>query len=98
MEKTEEQNAQEAVVVLRNRHGMHLRLASEVTKRCQAFGVEGLLGHAASNGKLANANSMLSMLALNAPFGTRLRVRTLGSKAREALDSLVALLQDESFG
>ena len=98
MDKTEEQNVREAVVVLRNRHGMHLRLASEVTKRCHSFGVQAFLGHDTANARLADANSMLSMLALNAPFGAKLRIRTLGGKAREALDSLVSLLQDESFG
>ncbi len=77
-----------------NELGLHLRAAASLVKLAEKFESEVALerGDAAANGK-----SIIALVTLNAPKGTRVRVVAEGSDAEDAVDALVKLIEDR-FG
>ncbi|MBP5300574.1 MAG: HPr family phosphocarrier protein [Victivallales bacterium] len=80
-------------VVVRNKHGLHLRVAAELTKLCRAYQAHVALCRA--DGQQANVASPLSMLTLAATPGTVLRVRAEGIDAQAALSAVVNYFASE---
>jgi len=81
-------------VEVQNRLGLHLRAASALAQTAAKFASKVTIG----TGKdLVNAKSMTSLMMLGAAQGSKLKVRTEGTDAREALKAVQALF-DEKFG
>jgi phosphotransferase system HPr (HPr) family protein len=78
-------------IVVENRHGLHLRVAGGVA-RCVA-------GHHSKvclsrDGVTADGRSVLEMLMLEAPAGTRLHLRVDGPDEREVLARIAECFSD----
>lgn len=71
-----------------NKLGIHARVAARIAAALEPFDCEVML----RNGPIeAEASSILSILTLDAPQGTRLSATADGPQAREALDVLSSL-------
>ena len=77
-----------AEVVIRNPHGLHLRLAAELSRLCRNY--DARLTLANSKGRCADAGSPLSLLTLAAACGTRLTATANGPDAGALLQQAVA--------
>ena len=77
-----------AEVVIRNPHGLHLRLAAELSRLCRNY--DARLTLANSKGRSADAGSPLSLLTLAAACGTRLTATANGPDAEALLQKAVA--------
>jgi phosphocarrier protein len=84
----------EQVVVIQNELGLHARAATKFVQIASKFPCEIAL---AKDGPEVNGKSILSVLTLVAPKGTRITLRARGDRAAEALAALVALINDK-FG
>jgi phosphotransferase system HPr (HPr) family protein len=86
---------QEIEVEIRNAQGLHLRPAMQIVDLSGAFKSEVTV----SNDKdTADAKSIMQMMKIVTPYGTRLKIRAQGSDAREALEALRQLVEDKLFG
>jgi phosphocarrier protein len=81
-------------VTLINRLGLHARAASKLVQLASAHTAQVWI---ARDGKRVNAKSIMGVLLLAAPCGTELTLETEGEQAAEAMDALVALIEDR-FG
>ena len=77
-----------AEVTIRNPHGLHLRLAGELSRLCRDF--DARLTLANPKGRSADARSPLSLLTLAAARGTRLTATASGPDANPLLQKVVA--------
>ncbi|MFH1058587.1 MAG: 16S rRNA (cytidine(1402)-2'-O)-methyltransferase [Pseudomonadota bacterium] len=68
-----------------NSLGLHARVAARIAETVQRFNSQVVLG---KDGLEADGGSVLSILALDAPQGSRLIVLAKGEQAQEALDAL----------
>jgi len=79
---------------IRNKLGLHARAAAKIVQTSNQF-------HSSiriiKNGREADAKSMLSILTLSCPQGTRVEVFVEGKDAAEALAALTVLF-DDKFG
>ncbi|MBP5674080.1 MAG: HPr family phosphocarrier protein [Lentisphaeria bacterium] len=74
-----------AEIVVQDRHGLHLRCASELARLACGYGAELSL----SNGKrTADMKSMLGLITLAAVKGTHLMLRAQGEDAKEAVSAV----------
>jgi len=71
--------------------GLHARPAGRFAAAAARFEAEISVGR---DGEWVDARSVLSLLSLAAGTGTRLRIRAVGSDAREAVEGLGALLEE----
>ena len=71
--------------------GLHARPAGRFAAAAARFSSEISVGR---DGEWVDARSVLSLLSLAAGTGTLLRIRAAGSDAREAVDTLGALLEE----
>lgn len=74
---------------LRNRLGLHARAAAKFVNVASQFQAEVLVAH---NDEEVNGKSILGLLLLAAPCGTRLSVRAEGDDGAEALDAIGELI------
>ncbi len=79
---------------IRNKLGMHARAAAKLVQvgvkfKCRIFFEK--------DGMEVNGKSLLGILTLGCPQGSRLIVRTEGADAREAMEALGRLIEDK-FG
>lgn len=74
---------------LRNRLGLHARAAAKFVNVASQFQAEVLVAH---NDEEVNGKSILGLLLLAAPCGTRLSVRAEGDDEVEALDAIGELI------
>ncbi|HKN12402.1 MAG TPA: HPr family phosphocarrier protein [Candidatus Binatus sp.] len=79
---------------VKNRLGLHLRAASALAQTAAQFTSKIMIGPGKD---LVNAKSMTSLMMLGAAQGSKLKVRTEGTDAREALKAVQALF-DARFG
>jgi phosphocarrier protein HPr len=79
-----------------NHLGLHARAAAQLVRLAGRFRCTITIRREDSGG-YANAKSILSVLALAAPFGTVLVVETDGADEREAFDAIEAMFAD-GFG
>ncbi len=84
----------EKETVLVNRLGMHARAATKLVQLAQKFKSRIVL---IVNGMEADAKSILGLLILAAPMGTRVKVRAEGEDEKEAVEAIVKLIENK-FG
>ncbi|MGQ9495836.1 MAG: HPr family phosphocarrier protein [Thermoanaerobaculaceae bacterium] len=84
----------EKTVELINRLGLHARAASKFVHEASRFRAEIRVRH---NGEEVNGKSILGLLLLAAPCGSRLTLSAEGEDAEEALAALIRLIADR-FG
>ncbi len=85
-----------ATVTLTNKIGLHARPAIQLTKLAKRFSSQ-IQIKTASNSPWIDAKSIVQVMAAKAPRGTRLEIAVNGDDAREALQSLLDLIQND-FG
>ena len=81
-------------LTIRNKLGLHARAAAKIVQTSNQFQSNICI---IKNGREANAKSMLDILTLSCPRGTRIELRAEGKDAAEALAAL-AVLFDNKFG
>jgi phosphocarrier protein HPr len=77
-----------------NRLGLHARAAAKFVNVASSFAAQLMVS---SDSDEVNGKSILGLLLLAAPCGTRLNVRADGVDAEAALDAIEALIRDR-FG
>jgi len=81
-------------VTLINRLGLHARAASKLVQTASTYSAQVWIER---NGKRVNAKSIMGVLLLAAPCGTELLLEAEGEQETEAMDALIALVEDR-FG
>lgn len=81
----------EQTVTIVNQLGLHARAATKLVQLCQQFDSNITL---AQEGKTADASSVLALLMLASSKGKTLQVCTEGDDAAEALQAVVALINN----
>ena len=77
-----------------NQLGIHARVAAKLVETASRFQSEVLLE---KDGVQVDGRSILGILTLFCPYGSRLTVRTEGIDADEAMEAFVRLIEDK-FG
>jgi phosphocarrier protein len=90
---TESQMVRKELTVL-NKLGLHARAAAKIVQTSSQFQSRILI---IKNGREADAKSMLDIMTLSCPQGTRIELCAEGNDAAEALAAL-AVLFDNKFG
>lgn len=89
-------NRRTATVPLTNKIGLHARPAIQLTKLAKRFASQ-IQIRTAPESPWIDAKSIVQVMAAKAPRGTLLEIAVDGEDAREALQNLVGLIQD-NFG
>jgi phosphocarrier protein HPr len=84
----------EGVFAIRNRLGLHARAAAHFVKKASAYTSEVWVE---KDGQKVNGKSIMGLLMLACPLGTRLTVRVSGPDEHEAFTDLGKLIED-GFG
>lgn len=79
---------------IQNRLGLHARAAAVFVKAAGAYQARIAI---ATEGKRADAKSIMSVMALGAALGTEVTLEACGEDAAEALAALEAVIKDK-FG
>ena len=77
-----------------NKLGLHARASAKLTQVASRFQSD---VHIARNGRRVNAKSIMGVMMLAAGIGTVVQLDTEGDQAQQAMDALVALINDK-FG
>lgn len=80
---------QDALII--NKLGLHARASSKLTKLASNFPCEVWLSRA---GRRVNAKSIMGVMMLAAAKGSTINIETSGEKEKEAMDAIVALIND----
>jgi phosphotransferase system HPr (HPr) family protein len=80
--------------IIRNRLGLHARAAAKLAKAAEGFKAEVTL---VKDELEANARSILSLLSLGCAYNCQVIVRAAGEDAHDALQTLLAIIED-GFG
>lgn len=80
--------------IVANKLGIHARVAAQIVKVAIQFKSEIWI---AKGGSKANGKSILDVMTLVCPLGSRVQVSAIGSDAVEALNALAVLFQTK-FG
>ena len=91
-DSTNNQHVQE--VTIANRLGLHARAAARLVQLAQSFTSDVELE---KDGEAVDGKSVLSLLTLACPLGTRVKLRTKGPDAGPALEALTELIENK-FG
>lgn len=83
---------QDALII--NKLGLHARASAKLTQTASQFPCEVWMSR---NGKRVNAKSIMGVMMLAAAKGTTIAIETIGEKEQEAMDALIALINDR-FG
>ena len=81
-------------VSISNKLGLHARPSAKLTKLASTFPCE---VHMARGGRRINAKSIMGVMMLAAGYGVEVTIETDGEREREAMDALLALINDK-FG
>ena len=84
----------ERSVKIQNELGLHARAATKLVQLASKFGCEVTL---TKDGHEVNGKSIMGVLMLVASKGTTVTVRAKGDREAEAVDAIVALI-DDKFG
>jgi phosphocarrier protein HPr len=84
----------EGVFAIRNRLGLHARAAAHFVKKASAYTSEVWVE---KDGQKVNGKSIMGLLMLACPLGTKLTVRVSGLDEQEAFADLGRLIED-GFG
>ena len=96
MDAVKEDNSKEVAteLVIANRLGLHARAAARLVQVTDRFQAEVVME---KDGEVADAKSVLSLLTLECPMGTRVVVRASGHDSGAALEAVVELIHNK-FG
>ena len=83
---------QETTIV--NKLGLHARASAKLTQLAANYQCEIWMSR---NGRRINAKSIMGVMMLAAGIGTEVTVETDGEREQEAMDALLALINDK-FG
>ncbi|MEG0445741.1 MAG: HPr family phosphocarrier protein [Comamonas sp.] len=81
-------------ITISNKLGLHARASAKLTKLAGSFPCEVWL---TKGERRINAKSIMGVMMLAAGIGSELELETDGEREQEALDALVALINDK-FG
>lgn len=81
-------------ITIINKLGLHARASAKLTQLAGQFPCEVYLTR---NGRKINAKSIMGVMMLAAGLGSEVVLETVGEKEQEALDAIVALINDR-FG
>ncbi len=81
-------------VTISNKLGLHARASAKLTKLAGSFPCEVWI---ARGERRVNAKSIMGVMMLAAGIGTTVELQTQGEREQEAMDALVALMNDK-FG
>jgi phosphoenolpyruvate-protein phosphotransferase len=84
-------DAQQRTVVITLRQGLHARPAALLARRAKSFGTHISL---AAHGRIANARSVVGIMALGVRHGDEVILQAEGSEAAHALDAMLAGLEE----
>lgn len=89
-----EQDLFEIEVEIKNDYGLHMRPAMKFVDVASQYECEIVV----SNGPIAvDGKSIMQMCQLVGPSGTKLKIRTQGDDAKNAIDALKHLIEVEQF-
>lgn len=77
-----------------NKLGLHARASAKLTQTASKFAADVWVSR---NGRRVNAKSIMGVMMLAAGKGSRIAIETDGADADQALEALVALIEDK-FG
>ncbi|MBK9442720.1 MAG: HPr family phosphocarrier protein [Comamonadaceae bacterium] len=77
-----------------NKLGLHARASAKLTKLAGSFACEVWMSR---SGRRVNAKSIMGVMMLAAGLGVQVEVETDGEREQEAMDALLALINDK-FG
>ncbi len=77
-----------STIVVKNKHGLHLRAAVRLVLMAKAYDCPILVKN---KEKSANANSIFELLNLAAPEGTELEIEADGTSAEQAIKAIQGL-------
>ena len=80
---------QDALII--NKLGLHARASAKLTQTASKFPCEVWLSR---NGRRVNAKSIMGVMMLAAAKGSTITIETNGDKEQEAMDALLALIND----
>ena len=81
-------------ITISNKLGLHARASAKLTKLAGSFPCEVWMSKA---GRRINAKSIMGVMMLAAGLGSVVELETDGEQEQEAMDALVALINDK-FG
>ena len=81
-------------VTISNKLGLHARASAKLIKLAGSFPCEVWL---ARGDRRVNAKSIMGVMMLAAGLGVTVEIETIGEREQEALDAIVALMNDK-FG
>ena len=84
----------EAMVLIRNRKGLHARASAKFVKCAETFDATVWVTR---EGQTVGGTSIMGLMMLAASPGSQIHIRAEGPEAPEALEALVALVED-GFG
>jgi len=74
-----------------NKLGLHARASAKLTQLASQFPCEVWLTR---NGRRVNAKSIMGVMMLAAAMGTTINIETTGEREQEAMNAIVALIND----
>lgn len=81
-------------IIISNKLGLHARASAKLTKLAGSFPCEVWMS---KGGRRVNAKSIMGVMMLAAGLGSQVVLETDGEQEQEAMDALVALMNDK-FG
>jgi phosphocarrier protein len=81
-------------VTISNRLGLHARASAKLTKLAGSYQCEVFMSR---SGRRVNAKSIMGVMMLAAGMGTEVEIETDGGDESQAMDALIALVNDK-FG
>jgi phosphocarrier protein len=81
-------------VTISNKLGLHARASAKLTKLAGSFPCEVWIS---KGERRVNAKSIMGVMMLAAGIGSEVKLETEGDRAQEAMDRLIALINDK-FG
>lgn len=94
MGATQNSSRPEATVTVRNRKGLHARASAKFVKCAETFNATLNVTH---GGQTVGGTSIMGLMMLAAGPGTQLHIVAEGPDGPEALEAIVALIED-GFG
>jgi phosphocarrier protein HPr len=85
----------QTTITISNKLGLHARASAKLTKMAGGFPCEVWM---ARGERRVNAKSIMGVMMLAAGIGTEVMVETHGDKEQEAMDALLALINDKFGG
>jgi phosphocarrier protein len=81
-------------ITISNKLGLHARASAKLTKLAGSYPCEVFISRGS---RRVNAKSIMGVMMLAAGMGTEVQLETAGAREQEAMDALLALINDK-FG